>query len=169
MWRHLSSLSGKFAEDASHYRTQFQASSVNWYSANWPGYEAAVTETKWKKRFLMASLLECKYSVCIHVLISYPEWKIWVRDYTRAAERLFHMFLAHWFDQSNTTKNCLKSRFLQFHCHTWVANSNLWMCQLICKDKDKDFWHCYWGQGKQLGQHRKIHKPPKPVRQKPLR
>ena len=32
MWRHLSSLSGKFAED--------QASSGNSDSANWPGYEA---------------------------------------------------------------------------------------------------------------------------------
>ena len=38
MWRHLSSLSGKFAED---YRTRFQASSGNSDSANWPGYEAA--------------------------------------------------------------------------------------------------------------------------------
>ena len=38
MWRHLPSLSGKFAED---YRTRFQASSGNSDSANWPGYEAA--------------------------------------------------------------------------------------------------------------------------------
>ena len=38
MRRHLSSLSGKFAED---YRTRFQASSGNSDSANWPGYEAA--------------------------------------------------------------------------------------------------------------------------------
>ena len=39
MWRHLSSLSGKFAED---YRTRFQASSGNSDSAAWPGYEAAI-------------------------------------------------------------------------------------------------------------------------------
>ena len=37
MRRHLSSLSGKFAED---YRNRFQASSGNSDSANWPGYEA---------------------------------------------------------------------------------------------------------------------------------
>ena len=39
MWRHLSSLSGKFAKD-SRYRTRFQASSGNSDSANWPGYQA---------------------------------------------------------------------------------------------------------------------------------
>ena len=38
MWRHMLSLSGKFAED---HRTRFQASSGNSDSANWPGYEAA--------------------------------------------------------------------------------------------------------------------------------
>ena len=54
--------------------------------------------------------------------------------YTSATERPFHMFLAHWFDQSNTTKNCQKFRFFQFHCHTWVANSNLWksVLQTFC-------------------------------------
>ena len=43
MRRHLSSLSGKFAED---YRTRFQASSGNLDSANWPGYEAAGPQEK---------------------------------------------------------------------------------------------------------------------------
>ena len=43
MWRHLSSLSGKFAEDvSSRYRTRFQASSGNSDNANWPGYEAGI-------------------------------------------------------------------------------------------------------------------------------
>ena len=34
------SISGKFGEDASRYRAQFQASSVNSESVNWPWYEA---------------------------------------------------------------------------------------------------------------------------------
>ena len=37
MWRHLSSLSGKFTKD----HTRFQTSSGNSHSANWPEYEAA--------------------------------------------------------------------------------------------------------------------------------
>ena len=40
MWRYLSSLSGKFAEDASRYRTRFQAFSGDSDCLNWPGYEA---------------------------------------------------------------------------------------------------------------------------------
>ena len=40
MWRHLPSLSGKFAKETSRYHTRFQASSGNSDSANWPGYEA---------------------------------------------------------------------------------------------------------------------------------
>ena len=40
MRRHLSSLSGKFAEDASRCCARFQASSGHSDSANWPGYKA---------------------------------------------------------------------------------------------------------------------------------
>ena len=40
MWHHLSSLLGKFAQDALRYRARFQASSGHSDSANRPGYEA---------------------------------------------------------------------------------------------------------------------------------
>ena len=40
MRRHPSSLSGKFAEDASRYRARFQGFSGHSDSANWPGYKA---------------------------------------------------------------------------------------------------------------------------------
>ena len=40
IWCHLSSLSGKFAQDASRYRARFQASSGHSDSVNRPGYEA---------------------------------------------------------------------------------------------------------------------------------
>ena len=43
IWRHLPSLSGKFAEDASRYRARFQASSAHSNRANWPGKEAELT------------------------------------------------------------------------------------------------------------------------------
>ena len=50
MWRHLPSLSGKFAKETSRYHTRFQASSGNSDSANWPGYEA-VFSNYWIDRF----------------------------------------------------------------------------------------------------------------------
>ena len=43
MWRHLSSLTGKFAKDyPTLYRNRFQASPGNSDSADWPGYEVAL-------------------------------------------------------------------------------------------------------------------------------